>query len=114
LPGVSAATTRTWSWNARFQVRQKKRSINSHHIVLVPDLQAKSLNPWLPGWEQKFGSVTGGILVAKRDSKPGRKRLSWDGGIGTPSQTLTQFLDEWVPGLYLTGNYLQGGSNGDS
>lgn len=44
--------------------------------------------PKLAEMEQELGSITRGILRAKRGSEPGRHLYSWDGGIGTIPQTL--------------------------
>ena len=42
--------------------------------------------------EQEHGSITRGILKAKRGSEPGRHLYSWQGGIGTIPQVLAQEL----------------------
>ena len=48
--------------------------------------------PKLAEMEQELGSITRGILRAKRGSAPGRHLYSWDGGIGTIAQTLAAGL----------------------
>lgn len=42
--------------------------------------------PKLAEMEQQLGSITRGVLRAKRGSEPGRHLYSWDGGIGTIAQ----------------------------
>jgi len=48
--------------------------------------------PKLAEMEQELGSITRGVLRAKRGSEPGRHLYSWDGGIGTISVTLAANL----------------------
>ncbi len=48
--------------------------------------------PKLAEMEQALGSITRGVLRAKRGSEPGRHLYSWNGGIGTIPQVLTNHL----------------------
>lgn len=52
--------------------------------------------PKLPEMEARFGSVTRGVLAAKRGSEPGRNMLSWSGGIGTIPKILAAGLGDSV------------------
>lgn len=52
--------------------------------------------PKLAEMEQALGSITRGILRAKRGTEPGRHLYSWDGGIGTIAQTFTARLNARV------------------
>ncbi|MHA1128671.1 MAG: protoporphyrinogen oxidase [Alphaproteobacteria bacterium] len=58
--------------------------------LFMGDAHQLSINgafPKLAELEQKFGSITRGILQAKRGSEPGRHLYSWENGIGTIPQT---------------------------
>ncbi|MCP5088744.1 MAG: protoporphyrinogen oxidase [Rhodobacteraceae bacterium] len=55
-------------------------------------LSIDSTFPKLPEMEQRFGSIIRGVMAAKRGSEPGRRLLSWDGGIATLPRTLTHRL----------------------
>lgn len=60
--------------------------------------------PKLAEMEQELGSITRGILRAKRGTEPGRHLYSWDGGIGTIPQTLAAGLGARVhTGMTVTG-----------
>lgn len=48
--------------------------------------------PRLAEMEQALGSITRGVLRAKRGSEPGRHLYSWDNGIGTIPRILTGHL----------------------
>lgn len=48
--------------------------------------------PKLAEMEQELGSITRGVLRAKRGSEPGRHLYSWDGGIATIPQTFAAGL----------------------
>ncbi len=48
--------------------------------------------PKLAEMEQQLGSITRGVLRAKRGTEPGRHLYSWDGGIGTIPQRLAAGL----------------------
>jgi len=50
----------------------------------------------LPEMEQKFGSITRGVLRAKKDSAPGRHLYSWAQGVGQIPATLSSRLGERV------------------
>ncbi len=52
--------------------------------------------PKLVELEQRHGSIIRGILASKRGNEPGRRLLSWDGGIGTLSRTLTKKLGKCI------------------
>lgn len=63
--------------------------------IFMGDSETLSINgtfPKLVELERRSGSIIRGILAARRGSEPGRKLLSWDGGIGTLPQTLTTLL----------------------
>lgn len=60
--------------------------------------------PKLAEMEQALGSITRGILQAKRGSAPGRHLYSWDGGIGTIPQTFANLLGARIhTGITVTG-----------
>ena len=46
--------------------------------------------------EQEFGSITRGVLVAKRGSEPGRHLYSWQGGMATVPTRLAGMLGERI------------------
>lgn len=63
--------------------------------IFMGDSKSLSIDgafPKLVELEQRFGSITRGILAAKRGNEPGRKMLSWREGIGTLPKTLTRML----------------------
>jgi len=60
--------------------------------------------PKLAEMEQELGSITRGILRAKRGTEPGRHLYSWDGGIGTIPHTIAAGLSARVhTGITVTG-----------
>jgi|LGOV01.1.fsa_nt_gb oxygen-dependent protoporphyrinogen oxidase len=63
--------------------------------LFMGDSRKLSINgafPKLAGLEEKFGSITRGILHAKRGSEPGRRLYSWAGGMGEIPKTLASSL----------------------
>ena len=52
--------------------------------------------PKLAEMEQELGSITRGVLRAKRGSEPGRHLYSWDRGIGTIPHRFAAGLDTRV------------------
>ena len=63
--------------------------------MFMGDSKQLSINgafPRLVEMEQQLGSITRGILRAKRGSEPGRHLYSWDNGIGTIPDTLAARL----------------------
>ena len=56
------------------------------------ELSISGAFPKLAEMEQALGSITRGVLRARRGSEPGRHLYSWDGGIGTIPQVLTRHL----------------------
>lgn len=75
--------------------------------LFMGDAHHLSINgafPKLAELEQKHGSITRGILHAKRGSEPGRHLYSWRTGIGTIPETLAANLGERVhTGVSITG-----------
>ncbi|MCP5073186.1 MAG: protoporphyrinogen oxidase [Rhodobacteraceae bacterium] len=75
--------------------------------IFMGDAKSLSIDstfPKLVELEQRFGSIIRGVLAAKRGSEPGRKLLSWDGGIATLPQTLSKSLGDRVhTGVAVTG-----------
>ena len=67
--------------------------------MFMGDSKLLSINgafPRLAEMEQWLGSITRGILRAKRGSEPGRHLYSWKNGIGTIAQTLAMRLGQGV------------------
>ncbi len=67
--------------------------------IFMGDSKSLSINgsfPKLVELEKRFGSITRGILAAKRGSEPGRMLLSWDDGIATLPQRLTSLLADRI------------------
>jgi len=63
--------------------------------IFMGDAKQLSINgafPKLAEMEQELGSITRGVLRAKRGSAPGRHLYSWDQGIGILPQTLAGHL----------------------
>ena len=63
--------------------------------IFMGDSRELSINgafPKLAEMERTLGSITRGVLRAKRGSEPGRHLYSWDNGIGTIPQVLTNHL----------------------
>lgn len=63
--------------------------------IFMGDSKSLSISgafPKLIDLEQRFGSITRGVLAAKRGSEPGRRLLSWDDGIATLPQRITRQL----------------------
>ncbi len=60
--------------------------------------------PKLIELEKRFGSVTRGVLAAKRGSEPGRRLYSWRDGIGVLPQKLASLLNGRIQtGVAVTG-----------
>lgn len=67
--------------------------------MFMGEAKALSVNgvfPKLVELEQRFGSISRGILQAKRGSEPGRHLYSWQNGIATLPQALAARLGERV------------------
>lgn len=63
--------------------------------LFMGDSRRLSINgafPKLADMEEKFGSITRGILQAKRGSQPGRRLYSWAGGMGEIPKALALSL----------------------
>lgn len=67
--------------------------------LFMGDSRKLSINgvfPKLTEIEGKFGSITRGILQAKRGSEPGRRLYSWAGGMGEIPKALASSLSERI------------------
>jgi len=67
--------------------------------IFMGDSKALSIGgafPRLAEMEQRFGSITRGILASKRGKEPGRRLFSWPGGIGVLPQTMTRRLGKRI------------------
>lgn len=65
--------------------------------IFMGDSKALSINsafPRLPEMEQKYGSITRGIIAARRGSEPGRQLFSWPKGIGTLPKSIAASLKQ--------------------
>lgn len=75
--------------------------------IFMGDAKLLSINgafPKLAEMEQTLGSITRGVLRAKRGSEPGRHLYSWGGGIGTIPQTFSALLGARIhTGVTVTG-----------
>ncbi len=63
--------------------------------LFMGDSRALSINgafPKLVELERRFGSITRGVLAARRGAEPGRKLYSWPGGIATIPAALSARL----------------------
>jgi protoporphyrinogen/coproporphyrinogen III oxidase len=67
--------------------------------IFMGDAKALSINsafPRLLNLEQKFGSITRGVIAARRGSEPGRQLFSWPQGIGTLPKSIAGALKQSI------------------